>query len=178
MRAPQPRCMPRAPAPIPTPNEERYGGCARRHAGPASDLLFDAGRFAREVAQVVKLRATHAASALHRDVADRRAVRLEHALHTLAVRDLAHRERGVEAAIALRDDDAFVRLHALAIALDHLHLHDDGIAGIEVRHLARHARLFDLLNDVVSHVRHLTRPYRRAPRAPREIRSVAGSPRR
>src|SRR5262249_2206396 len=140
----------------------------------ASDLLFDAGRFAGQIAEVVQLGATDAAAALHRDVADRRAVGLEHALDALAVRNLAHRERGVEPAVALRDDHAFVGLHALAIALDDLHLHDDGVAGVEGRHFAGHPRLFDFLNDV-AHVRLLT--LRRALRAPREIHSVACSPR-
>src|SRR5215472_2158478 len=100
-----------------------------------SDLLLDARRLACEVAQVIKLGAAHAAAALHHDVADRGAVGLESALDALAVRDLAHRERGVEPAVAARDHDAFVRLHALAVALDHLHLHDHGIAGLEVRYL-------------------------------------------
>src|SRR6478609_7043563 len=63
-----------------------------------SDLLFDARGLAGQIAEVVQLGATHAAAALHFDFADGRAVGLEHALHALAVRDLAHGERGIEAA--------------------------------------------------------------------------------
>ena len=57
------------------------------------DLLFDAGGFTRTLAQVVQLRATHVATALDRDRADRRTIGLEHAFHAFAVRDLANGER-------------------------------------------------------------------------------------
>src|ERR687897_1786111 len=92
-----------------------------RHA-IRSDLLLDARGFARQVAQIIKLRAAHAATTLHTDVADRRAVRLKHTLHAFAVRDFAHSKRRVEPAVALGNDHAFIRLHAFAVAFDHLHV--------------------------------------------------------
>src|SRR5687767_7144674 len=117
-------------------------------------LFFDAGSFTRQVAQVVELGATHVAPALHCDRADRRAVRLEYALHAFAVSDLAHRERRVEAAIAARDDDAFVGLHALAVAFLHLHFDDHGVAGREGRNLFVETFALDAGNDV-AHVGNL-----------------------
>src|SRR5690606_24070286 len=76
--------------------------CARGPRRLASDLFLDTSGLAAALAQVIELRATHVAATLHLDVRDGRAVRLEHALDAFAVRDLAHRERRVETAIALR----------------------------------------------------------------------------
>src|ERR1700733_13132654 len=115
---------------------------------PGLDLLFDTRGLASQVAQVVQLGAPHTAAALDRDLGDARAVDRESALDALAVRNLAYRERGVETSIAARDDDAFIRLDALAIAFDHLDLHHDRIAGLERRYLARHALGIEFLDDV------------------------------
>src|SRR6202158_2825492 len=112
------------------------------------DLFLDARGFAGEIAQVVQLRASHTAAALDRDLGDARSVDREGALHTLAVRYLAHRKRRVEAAIAARDDHAFIGLNALAIAFDPLDLHHDRIAGLERRYLAGHALGFECLDNV------------------------------
>src|SRR5215470_9014323 len=114
----------------------------------ASDLLFDPRRLAGEIAQVVELRPPHAAAAFHGDIADRGAVGLEDALDALAVGDLAHREGGVEAAVALGDDHALVGLHALAVPLHHLHLHHHGVARLEIRDRTGHALFLDFLNDL------------------------------
>src|SRR6185295_15081721 len=103
------------------------------------DLLFDSCCLARQIAQVVQLRAADTAPALDRDIADGGAVCLEHTLNALAMRNLAHCERRVESAIADRDHDTLVRLDTLAVAFDHLHLHDHGVAGLEVRYFPRHA---------------------------------------
>ena len=64
------------------------------------------------------------------------------------MRDLAHREGGVEAAVAHADDDALERLQALAVAFLDLDLDDDGVTWGEVRDLAGHLLLVELLNDV------------------------------
>src|SRR6202021_3333098 len=72
-----------------------------------SDFLVDARRFAGQITQVVQLGAPNRAAALHADFADRGAESLEHAFHSLAVRNFAHRERRIEAAILLRGDHAF-----------------------------------------------------------------------
>src|SRR5438067_5772940 len=108
-------------------------GVFRHHlAVDRLELLADARGLAREPAQVIELRAPHLALALHLDRGERRRIRLERALHALAARDLAHDERGVEAAVALGDHHAFVRLLALLVALDDDDLDDDGVAGAEV----------------------------------------------
>src|ERR1700720_389116 len=120
----------------------------------ASDLFLDPRGLTGQIAQVVELGAAHAAAALDGDLADGRAVGLEHALDTLAVRDLAHRERGVESAVTARDHDALVRLHTLTVAFHHLDLHHHGVAGLEVRDLAGHALLLDFL-DYLAHISHL-----------------------
>src|SRR5256885_12476700 len=121
---------------------------------PASELFLDPRGLARQIAQIVELGAAHAAAALDGDLADRRAVGLEHALDALAVRNLAHRERGVESAVAARDHDALVSLDTLTVALYHLDLHHHGVAGLEVRNLAGHALLLDFL-DYPAHINHL-----------------------
>src|SRR5207253_1482434 len=128
-----------------------------------SDLLLDPRSLARQIAQVIELGAAHAPAALHGDLADGGTIGLEDPLDALAVRDLAHRERGVESAVAARDHDALVGLDALAVALHHLHLHDHGVARLEVRDLAGHALLLDFLNYVahVSHLDLLFRPHLR-----------------
>src|SRR5271156_848424 len=114
-----------------------------------SDLLVDAGGLARQFAQVVQLGAAHIAAALHADFADRGAESLEHALDTLAVGNLAHGEGGIEAAVLLRDDHALVGLNALAITFHHFDLHDDGVAGIEVRQLACRPLAVEFLDDLI-----------------------------
>src|SRR4029077_5295827 len=68
------------------------------------NLFVDARGFTGQIAQIVELGAPHGAAALHADLADGGTERLEHALHALAVRDLAYRERGVEPAVLLGDD--------------------------------------------------------------------------
>src|SRR5690242_5531391 len=146
-------------------------------AAASSDLLLDPRRLARQIAQVVELGTPYAAAALDGDLADRRAVGLEGPLDPLAVGDLAHRERGIEAAVAARDHHALVGLHALAVALDHLHLHDHGIARLEIRDLAGHALLLDFLDDSV-HVTYLDlglRPHLRPARRPQHRRSAIPS---
>src|SRR5579871_5448888 len=117
-------------------------------AGVLAQVFLDAGRFAFQPTQVVELGTAHFAAALDRDGIDRRAVRLEHALHARAVRDLAHGESRVEAGILLRDAHAFVGLHALAVAFLHLDVDDDRVAGPEFGQLAGHLLGFELLEDV------------------------------
>src|SRR3984957_14087611 len=121
----------------------------RRAALGALYLFFDARRLTSARAQIIELGAAHAAAALDRDLRDARAIGLERAFHTLAVRDLAHGERGVEATIAARNHDALVGLDALAIALDHFDLYHDRIAGFEFRYGTRHALGLEGTDDVV-----------------------------
>jgi hypothetical protein len=92
---------------------------------------------------------TDVATALHFDRVDGGAVGLEHALDAVAVRDLAHGERGVEAGVLLADDHAFVGLDAFAIAFLDLDVDDHGIAGAEVGQLALDLFGFEVLQQGV-----------------------------
>src|SRR6185437_13871006 len=140
----------------------------------ASDLLFDPRRLARQIAQVVQLGAADVTAALDADVAVGGAVGLEHALHTFAVGHLADREGGVEAAVAARDHHALVGLDALAVAFDDLHLHDHGVARLEIRHLAGHALFLELLDDL-AHFRILNLSSRAAPAARNSLNNRCAS---
>src|SRR5438309_1307656 len=84
------------------------------------ELFADPGRLARAAAQVIELGAANVALALDLDAGDQRRIGLERALHALAAADLAHREAGVQPAVALADHHAFVGLDALALAFDHV----------------------------------------------------------
>src|SRR5689334_4969796 len=95
-------------------------------------LFANSRRFARTAAQIVKFRPAHVAPALHLDRRDQRRVRLERALDTLAARDLAHGECRIEAAIALGDHHALVRLHAPALTFDDIDVDDHRVAGGEL----------------------------------------------
>src|SRR5690606_34833872 len=96
-----------------------------------SDLLADPGSLAAELAEVVQLRAPDGAATLDLHLGDVRAVQRKHALHAFAMGNLAHRERGIEAAVAPCDDDTLVGLQTLAVAFLHPDLDDDGVAGSE-----------------------------------------------
>src|SRR5207249_7662805 len=91
-------------------------------------LLANARGLSRPVAEVVELGAAHVAFALDLDRGEQRRIGLESTLDAFAARNLAHDERRVEPAIALRDDHALVGLHALALAFDDAHVDDDGIS--------------------------------------------------
>src|SRR5690606_9185757 len=115
----------------------RRSGRVRSRRGRArvdgrADALADARGLAGALAQVVELGAAHLALALDLDRGDERRVGLERALHALARGDLAHDERRVEAAVALGDHHALEGLRAPALALDHVHVDDDRVAGREV----------------------------------------------
>src|SRR5690606_12093322 len=71
--------------------------------GVAGEVFLDARLLAFQAAQVVQLAGADGAAALDLDRVDGRAVRLEHALDAVAVRDLAHGEGGVEAGVLLAD---------------------------------------------------------------------------
>src|SRR6476659_5917201 len=96
------------------------------------ELFADPCRLAGAAAQIIEFGATDVALALHLDRCDQWRIRLERALHALATRNLADGEPGVEAAIALGDHHAFVRLHALALAFDHVDVDDHRVAGREL----------------------------------------------
>src|SRR5215211_1727084 len=99
-------------------------------------LLANARGLAGEVAQVVELRAAHAAAADDRDVRPHRAVHREDALDADAVRDLADRERLADPAAAAGDAHPLEGLEALLVALAHAHVHAQGVARPERRDVA------------------------------------------
>ena len=83
----------------------------------------------------------------------------KHALDALAIGDLAHGEILVDAAAGAADAHALIGLHAGALALDHLDVDADRIAGTEFRNFAllgqrRGLLLLELLDDV--HVTYLS----------------------
>src|SRR5690606_20280778 len=115
------------------------------------ELLLDARGLAGPVAQVVELGAAHVATSLDDDRGDQGRIQLERTLHAFARGDLAHGERGVQPAVASRDDDALVGLDALAGALDDVDVDDDRVARPEVRDVLAQPGdflLFEQLDDV------------------------------
>src|SRR6266581_2056729 len=141
------------PAPLPEPLRWKLladGGSSLR---AIRLLLDDAGRLAAQTAQVIQLGAAHLAAAHHGDRVDHRRHHGEYALHAFAVGNLAHREAFVKPATGAADADAFIGLHARAIAFDHLDVDDDGVAGPEFRNGLAGGQLvellfFELLNKV------------------------------
>src|SRR5690606_11259913 len=92
-------------------------------------LFLHARRLAAQVAQEVQLRTADLRTAHDVDLVDDRRMQRENALDTLAERHLAHREGGARAAAVLADHQAFEHLDAFLLALAHLHVDADGIAG-------------------------------------------------
>src|ERR1700738_3257844 len=111
------------------PNLLAHGG------GAVLLLLADAGRFAAQITQVIELGAAHLAATHHRDRVDHRRHHREYAFHAFAVGNLAHRKTLIEPAAGTADADAFIGLHAGAVAFDHLDVDDHGVAGREVGNL-------------------------------------------
>src|SRR6202790_1344411 len=108
-------------------------------------LLDDTGRLAAQIAQVIQLGAAHLAAAHHRDRVDHRRHHGENAFHAFAVGNLAHREALIEPAAGTADADAFIGLHARAIAFDHLDVDDHGVARSEFRNGLAGGQFFELL---------------------------------
>src|SRR5262249_49479840 len=119
--------------------------CLLADGGGAVLLLDDAGRLAAQIAQVIELGAAHLAAAHHLDRVDHRRQHGEHALHALAIGDLAHPHALVDAAAGPADAHAFIGLHAGAIAFDHLDVDDHGVARRETRNLLAGGKLVELL---------------------------------
>src|SRR5665647_2950255 len=111
--------------------------------------LLDTRGLAGCSAQIVELRATHAATANDVHVAEHGAVDREDALDADAVRDLANREGLAHAAAALRDAHAFERLEPLLLAFLHAHVHAQRVAGAKGRNVG--AEIFLLGLDEYMH---------------------------
>ena len=102
----------------------------------------------RPAAQIIQLRPPHVAAAHHGDLGDDRRIERKHALHALAVADLAHREVAVQPLVGAGDHDALERLGAGALAFDHPHRDPDGVAGREVGNRAVGGEAGDLVGLV------------------------------
>src|SRR5258706_1767920 len=121
--------------------------------GGAILLLDDAGRLAAQVAQVIQFRAAHLAAAHRLDRIDHRRHHWKDAFHAFAVRNLAHGKTLVEPGARAADANAFIGLHARAIAFDHLDVDDHGVARSEFRNFLAggpvvELLVFELLNEV------------------------------
>src|SRR6185503_7335981 len=114
-----------------------FGRSGRRH-DHLGFLFLDARGLAGQLAQVVQLRATHAAAAQYLDVADHRAVYREDALDTDAVGDLPNGERLADTGPTLGDADAFERLNALLVAFLDAHVDAQRVARAERRDIRAH----------------------------------------
>ena len=64
------------------------------------------------------------------------------------MRNLADRECGVQAAIALRDYHALISLQAFAITFTNPNLDNYGVARAELRNITLHLRLIQLINNL------------------------------
>ena len=113
----------------------------------AVTALAHARLLADAIAEVVELRAVDVADRLDLDLLDLRRVERERPLDADAGGDLPHRERLADARALALDDDPVEHLDATTRALDHLEVNADGVAGLEVRHLAQLGAL-EILNDV------------------------------
>src|SRR5690349_20210047 len=99
----------------------------------ATDIaaLGDTGGLTGPAAQVVKLGAAHGTAAHDLDLVDDRRIEREDALDALAERNLANSEAGSDALIGAGDAHALERLHAGAVAFDHLDADAKRVAGAE-----------------------------------------------
>src|SRR5450830_685808 len=114
-------------------------------------FFLDTCRLARTLAQLVQLGATDVTTAFHFDRSDQRGVQLEGTLDAFAGRDLANDEVRVQATVTTGDDDAFVRLSALARTFDDVNVDDHGIARCKIRNGFAQASdffLLELLNQI------------------------------
>src|SRR5271166_904139 len=125
--------------------------------------LRDAGGFARAAAQIIQLGAAHVAATHHGDLGDQWRVEREHALHALAIADLAHREVAVQPLVGARDAHALERLGAGALALHHLDRHTHRVAGSEVWHAAARGQAGDLVRFVSLDDVHCSGPFAACP---------------
>src|SRR5204863_8471611 len=116
--------------------------------GLAARVFGDARRASGTVAQVVELRATHRGPHGDLDLVDARGVHREDALDADAVGHLADGEGLAVLATATTKDRAFEHLDALLVALDDLHVHAHGVAGLEGRHVLAELAVLDPIDRI------------------------------
>jgi hypothetical protein len=118
-------------------------------------VLGDAARLTAQIAQVVELGAAHDTFANDLDLPDARPVQWEHALHTFAEADLAHRERGIHTGVLAADAQAFIDLQALAAAFLDLDVHAQRVARFEARY--RPLGLYLVYRRLADHIENVHR---------------------
>src|SRR6185437_14307566 len=118
----------RSRAMAPSPPCRLLGG-GRSRFGHAHFLFADAGRLAGEIAEVIELRAAHAAAAHNYDLGKHRAVHREDALDADTVRNLADGEGLAHPGAATGDADALEGLDALLLTFTDADVHPQGVAG-------------------------------------------------
>src|SRR6266850_3066461 len=99
--------------------------------------VFHARGLALQIAQVIQLGAPDLRRPHHLDLGDGRRMQRENALHALAERHLAHRERGARAAAVHADHDALEDLNPFLVAFADLHVHADRVARLHRRPLGQ-----------------------------------------
>src|SRR5262249_52029530 len=107
--------------------------------------LDNARRLAAASAQIIELGSAHFAAAHDLDRVDHRRIEREHALDTLAIRDLANREVLVEARAGAADADALIGLDTALLTLDHLDVDEERIPRLKIRNVLAGGKLHDLL---------------------------------
>src|SRR5579863_316776 len=115
--------------------------------------LDNAGGLSAQPAQIIKLGAAYLTFAHHHDRIDHRRIEREDALDALTVGDLAHGEILVQPAAGTADADAFIGLHAAALALDDLDVNDEGVARLKIGDFLaggklRHLFVFEFFEQV------------------------------
>src|SRR4030095_12114962 len=92
--------------------------------------LFHARRLAFQIAEEVQLAPADFGRSYDLELLNGRRMKRENALDALAKRYLAHGKRRASPSTVHADDDAFEDLNALLVALAHLHVHPNGVAGL------------------------------------------------
>src|SRR6185437_4183207 len=121
-----------------------FARCELRGLADLNLALLDPRRLAGGIAQIVELRATHAATANHVHVAEHGAVERKYALDAYTVRDFANRERFAHAASALGNAHALECLKPLLFTFLDAHVHAQRIASTEGRNVGTEIFLLGL----------------------------------
>src|ERR1700722_1092893 len=121
------------------------GGTPSRAVGPP---LFDLGRLAHPVAQVIQLRSADVAEGGDLELGDGRRVHREGSLDADAEAHLAHREGLPDTGALAAGDDAPEHLEALASAFDDPNVDLDRVPGPELGDVVAQAVAVDDLSGV------------------------------
>src|SRR5262249_52669559 len=127
-------------------------------------LLVDAGGLALAPAQVIELGPPDGALPLDLDPVDDGRVEREHPLDADSAGDLANGEGLARAAAPPGDHDAGEHLDTLLLALAHLDVHADRVAGRKGRYAALERRFFQIEEQITHGFSQQAGTTRRTPR--------------